>query len=76
MCVKEGWEGGRHVAFPLRSTHPPLLSPPFALTSPADLLDEAKVPEGLLPLPYPSFPPLSKGKSMHYRSGNSSGGGP
>ncbi len=41
-----------------------------------DLLDETRVPEGMAPLLYPSFPPLLVGKHMHYRSQNSGGGGP
>jgi serine/threonine protein kinase len=43
-----------------------------------DLLDERALPEGMAPLPFPSFPPLPK--NLHYRSrakapGESSGGG-
>jgi len=37
-------------------------------------MDERPLPEGMLPLPFPSFPPLTRGKSLHYRSGNTSGG--
>ncbi len=60
---------------PCHSTRQGAIDPFF------DLLDETKLPEGAMPLPYPAFPPLP-GK-LHYRSraggreaSSSGGGGP